>query len=406
MNIKTGTLKLCIRRNDLESTIEKLKLEKEREKDAFEERLKAFEEQTKRICELNEARFRALEEHNRQLVTDNENLRENFVDTAIPTHTQIYSDPRNLEKMGELTNIHLAKITTEGKKTKVHSPNSMTKRIKARTVIGDKKPKDITPTRGERDLKRIAEIPYVPVEEFDDEFNGGSVNENPFKGLDKRYHAVRKASGHLRSVVASYCSNGLESVVWRGLAPLAEVTADDIVSLLHHKPMKGKVIDAWAELMNHKYAAGDLITGNDSCPTGALRTLIDNRLEGSLQDDVLLFPLNTKGSGQMARDSGFHWTLLMLDVKNFSWRFFNTIRGRTDKTVDVHLRRSEKVMMYVEDKMKEFYKAMRVDHPFLDNTFTKTEVAECIQHVDTSVDRGVIVCVHIEMLLGRRAKGR
>ncbi|KAL6573656.1 hypothetical protein OROHE_002115 [Orobanche hederae] len=357
MNIKSGPLKLCIRRNDWESTIEKLKLEKEREKAAFEERLKAFEEQTKRICELNEARFRALEEHNRRLVTDNENLRANVVDTAIPTHTQIYSDPRNLEKIDELANIHLAKITTEGKKTKVNSPNSMTKRIKARTVIGDRKPKDITPTRGERDLKRIAEIPYVPVEEFNDELNVETVKENPFKGLDERYHAVRKASGHLKSVVASHCSNGLESVVWRGLAPLAEVTADDIVSLLHHKPLKGKVIDAWAELMNHKYAAGprsnkttiftsscwDLIAENNSCPTGALRTLIDNRLEGSLQDDVLLFPMNTKGTGRMARDSVFHWTLLMLDVKNFSWRFFNTIRGRTDKTVDVHLRRSEKV---------------------------------------------------------------
>ncbi|KAL6500416.1 hypothetical protein OROHE_025782 [Orobanche hederae] len=232
------------------------KLEKEREKAAFEERLKAFEEQTKRICELNEARFRALEEHNKRLVTDNENLRANFVDTAIPTHTQIYLDPKNLEKMDELTNIHLAKITTEGKKTNVNSPNSMTKRIKARTVIGDRKPKDITPTRGERYLKRIAEIPCVPVEKFDDELNVERVNQNPFKGLDESYHAVRKASGHLRSVVASHCSNGLESVVWRGLAPLAEVTADDIVSLLHHKPLKGKVIDAWAELMNHKYAAG------------------------------------------------------------------------------------------------------------------------------------------------------
>ncbi|KAL6551399.1 hypothetical protein OROMI_021887 [Orobanche minor] len=169
--------------------------------------------------------------------------------------------------------------------------------------------------------------------------------------------------------------------------------------------------------MNHKYAAGprsnkitiftsscwDLIAGNDSCPTGALRTLIDNRLEGVLQDDVLLFPMNTKGTGRMTRDSGFHWTLLMLDVKNFSWRFFNTIRGRTDKTVDVHLRRSEKVMMYVEDKM-EFYKAMRVDHPFLDNTFTKTEVAECIQQVDTSVDCGVMVCVHIENVIRKKSQ--
>ncbi|KAL6501488.1 hypothetical protein OROGR_026621 [Orobanche gracilis] len=237
MNIKSGPLKLCIRRNDLESTIEKLKLEKEREKAAFEERLKAFEEQTKRICELNEARFRALEEHNRRLVTDNENLRANLVDTAIPTHTQIYSDPKNLEKMDELTNIHLAKITTEGKKTKVNSPNSMTKRLKAGAVIGDRNPKDITPTRGERDLKRIAEILYIPVEDFDDELNVERVNENPFKGLDESYHAVRKASG---SVVASHCSNGLERSK-HSLAPLAEVPADDIVSLLHHKPLKGMV---------------------------------------------------------------------------------------------------------------------------------------------------------------------
>ncbi|KAL6531845.1 hypothetical protein OROMI_028208 [Orobanche minor] len=256
MNIKSGPLKLCIRRNDLESTIEKLKLEKEREKAAFEERLKAFEEQTKRICELNESRFRALEEQNRRLLIDNETLRANFVDTANTTHTQIYSDPKNLDKIDELANIHLAKITSEAKKTKLNSPNSMTKRIKARTVVGSRKPKDLTPTRGERDLKRIAEIPYVQVEECDAELNVERVNENPFKGLDERYHAVRKASDHLRSVIAAHCSNGLESVVWRGLAPLAEVTADDIVSLLHHKPLKGKVIDAWAELMNHKYAAG------------------------------------------------------------------------------------------------------------------------------------------------------
>ncbi|KAL6501489.1 hypothetical protein OROGR_026622 [Orobanche gracilis] len=106
----------------------------------------------------------------------------------------------------------------------------------------------------------------------------------------------------------------------------------------------------------------------------------------------------------MARDSGLHWTLLMLDVKNFSWRFFNTIRGRTYKTVDVHLRRSEKVMMYVEDKMKEFYKAMRADHPFLDNTFTKTEVTECIQQVDTSIDCGVIVCVYIENVIRKKSQ--
>ncbi|KAL6501249.1 hypothetical protein OROHE_024896 [Orobanche hederae] len=167
-------------------------------------------------------------------------MRANLVDTAIPTHTQIYSDPKNLVKMDELTNMHIAKITNEGKKTKVNSPNSMTKCIKVRSVIGDRKAKEITPTRGKRDLKGIAEIPYVEVEEYDDELNVEKVNENPFKGLDERYHAVRKASGHLRSVVASLCSNGLDSVVWRGLAPLAEVTADDSVSLLHHKPLKGK----------------------------------------------------------------------------------------------------------------------------------------------------------------------
>ncbi|KAL6579270.1 hypothetical protein OROMI_009486 [Orobanche minor] len=77
-NIKSGPLQLCIRRNDLESTIEKLQLEKEREKAAFEERLKEFKEQSKRICELNEARFRALEEQNRRLLTDDENLRANL----------------------------------------------------------------------------------------------------------------------------------------------------------------------------------------------------------------------------------------------------------------------------------------------------------------------------------------
>ncbi|KAL6579268.1 hypothetical protein OROMI_009484 [Orobanche minor] len=54
--------------------------------------------------------------------------------------------------------------------------------------------------------------------------------------------------------------------------------------------------------------------------------------------------------------------------------------------------------------MKEFYKAMRADHPFLDNTFTKTEVAECIQQVETSFDCGFIVCVHIENVIRKKSQ--
>ncbi|KAL6536844.1 hypothetical protein OROHE_012428 [Orobanche hederae] len=54
--------------------------------------------------------------------------------------------------------------------------------------------------------------------------------------------------------------------------------------------------------------------------------------------------------------------------------------------------------------MKEFYKAMRADHPFLDNTFTKTAVAECIQQVETFVDCGVIVYVHIENAIRKKSQ--
>ncbi|KAL6542676.1 hypothetical protein OROHE_010196 [Orobanche hederae] len=57
-----------------------------------------------------------------------------------------------------------------------------------------------------------------------------------------------------------------------------------------------------------------------------------------------------------------------------------------------------------DQQVEEFYKAMRVDHPFLDNTFTKTEVAECIQQVDTSVDCGVLVCVHIENVIRKKSQ--
>ncbi|KAL6571011.1 hypothetical protein OROGR_000561 [Orobanche gracilis] len=241
LNINTGGLKLCIRGTDLESTIEKLKLEKELEKAAFKDRLKAFEEQSKQMCELNEARFRAMEEQNRRLLNDNEILRANMVDTSIPTHTQIYSDPKNLEKIDAWTSMHLAKLKNEGKKSKVKSPNSMTKRIKDIAVIGDRKAKDITSSLEKKELKRRTEIQYVEVEEYDKELNVEKVNEKTFKGLDARYHAVSKASGHLRSLVSSHCNYGPASVVWRGLAPLAEVTEDDIVNLLHHKPLKGKI---------------------------------------------------------------------------------------------------------------------------------------------------------------------
>ncbi|KAL6509574.1 hypothetical protein OROGR_022884 [Orobanche gracilis] len=208
MNSNTNLGKVDPAIDELDSTIEKLKLEKELEKSAFEDRLKAFEEQSKRMCELNEARFRAMEEQNRRLLNDNEILRANMVDTSIPTHTQIYSDPKNLEKIDAWTSMHLTKLQNEGKKSKVKSPNSMTKRIKDRTVLGDRKAKDITPPLEKKELKGRTEIQYVEVAEYDQELNVEKVNEKTFKGLDARYHAVSKASGHLRSLVSSHCNNG------------------------------------------------------------------------------------------------------------------------------------------------------------------------------------------------------
>lgn len=298
------------------------------------------------------------------------------------------------------------------------SASTLAKRVKIRTAACDRKKLEVTPQLSTVELIGMSERTGIVVEEYKLEVRT-QVVKLQVKGprMDKAYRVVSTLSDDLKSAIIELWKKGQESLImWRGVEPLSEVRMGDIIDLLHHAPTSANVIDAWVELILQKYErttgakktviftsyCWDIMTDSNLGEHGSKKHLIDNRLERSLNHEVFLFPLLTKPDG-VSHGGLFHWTLLRLNVRNFEWVFFNSMRPRTNGVSDTHLQRAHKVVDYIESKMQDFYRAKNPEHPFLDNTLSDVTPKFGIQQVDSSVDCGIIVCMQIESTLVKRS---
>ncbi|GMP71710.1 hypothetical protein CsSME_00030009 [Camellia sinensis var. sinensis] len=82
-----------------------------------------------------------------------------------------------------------------------------------------------------------------------------------------------------------------------------------------------------------------------------------------------------------------HWTLLVLDTENGSWKFYNSIRPTIE--TDNHLNKANKVRKVIEKYLQHHNPKLIEGNKFHE----ETEIAmNCPQQVDLSLDYGVIVC--------------
>ncbi|KAI7990616.1 hypothetical protein LOK49_LG01G02977 [Camellia lanceoleosa] len=97
----------------------------------------------------------------------------------------------------------------------------------------------------------------------------------------------------------------------------------------------------------------------------------------AVKERYLLFPIfNEK-----------HWTLLVLDTENGSWKFYNSMTPST-KT-DNHLNEANKLRKVIEKYLQHHNPKVIERNKFHE----ETEIAmNCPQQLDHSLDCGVIVC--------------
>ncbi|KAL6580483.1 hypothetical protein OROMI_008507 [Orobanche minor] len=104
----------------------------------------------------------------------------------------------------------------------------------------------------------------------------------------------------------------METVLWRGVRPMSEVTLEYVIAILHHEKISDRVVNSWADLMKHKFAETDLgryttvfcstcwelVTERDTNERKTLKHFVDDVLEESIENYFLMFLLWTKSDGK------------------------------------------------------------------------------------------------------------
>ncbi|KAL8467223.1 hypothetical protein ACS0TY_036082 [Phlomoides rotata] len=121
---------------------------------------------------------------------------------------------------------------------------------------------------------------------------------------DAKFWGVRKTTEYIKELLQEIWTEGGEgTAVWSGKKPMALVTTDNVLGILHHERIASNVIDAWGEILLQKYAHAPggkkTMVFSSICwkliadhPTGEDRTLqsfVDNRLEYAMDVDCCCF---------------------------------------------------------------------------------------------------------------------
>ncbi|GMP85760.1 hypothetical protein CsSME_00038800 [Camellia sinensis var. sinensis] len=93
----------------------------------------------------------------------------------------------------------------------------------------------------------------------------------------------------------------------------------------------------------------------------------------------LLFPIH----------QNFNWTILVLDIEEASWKFYNSMRPRGALPKDPHFNAANEVRQIIEKYIK--HENPTLIHPAKFEQQTNN-VINSPQQDDTSLDCGILVC--------------
>ncbi|KAL8550234.1 hypothetical protein ACS0TY_008892 [Phlomoides rotata] len=367
-----------------------------------------------------------------KLRQENEELNMQLKEMNVQTPTQFYENPANMEMLDNIEELHLTKqknaeLLKENADLLKENAEKQSSLVKynidqplfesQRTENDGRVAKDVTPQISTLEMINLCEGDNEDADDDTPLIKRFRRKQKAGKfRWDAKFWAVRKTTEYIKELLQEIWTEGGEgTAVWSGKEPMALVTADNVLGILHHERIPSNVIDAWGEILLQKYAHAPggkkTMVFSSICwkliadhPTGEDRTLqsfVDNRLEDAMDVDWLLFPINTSGNKKSRRDLGDHWTIIKLNMRQGQWQFFNSMRPRTNDGADVHLNNALILVEYVEKRMNDVFKRNRPNHPSL--RFSMKVVAiDCLQQLADSVDCGIIVCHHIENTIAEK----
>ncbi|CAL5335620.1 unnamed protein product [Camellia sinensis] len=173
-------------------------------------------------------------------------------------------------------------------------------------------------------------------------------HQRPTKQIDTSYPVFHKLPKKSRMKLTSHWATNISSYpILQGNEVGSYLYLDDIDKIVKCEDLSGNAINAYKEiLMTEKQLkpkfslssqAGTTYIFTTSCHDEAeTNQLLNNMMLEAVKERYLLFPIfNEK-----------HWTLLVLDTENGSWKFYNSMRPST-KT-DNHLNEANKVRKVIE----------------------------------------------------------
>ncbi|GMQ00841.1 hypothetical protein CsSME_00047735 [Camellia sinensis var. sinensis] len=107
--------------------------------------------------------------------------------------------------------------------------------------------------------------------------------------------------------------------------------------------------------------------------------MLNKMMPEAMKERYLLFPIH----------QNFHWTILVLDIKEATWKFYNSIRPRGTMTKDPHFNAANEVREIIQKYIKDEYPTLIRPDKFQQQT---ENVMNTPQQEDTSLDCGILVC--------------
>ncbi|KAF7148998.1 hypothetical protein RHSIM_Rhsim03G0108200 [Rhododendron simsii] len=288
--------------------------------------------------------------------------------------------------------------------SKEERQRSMVKDLKAKVRKGTKNDNYVYPSKRQRCMTRSVksdqEVGNEGVFDVDNIILGLKQvfkKPDPIRGLrtNKVYrHMLKEDKEKLTQIWTKAYSN---SCIWTGSELGSNIWVEDIRQLIEESAMSGNVIDAYSEvLFLEQQRRASEIQGDGTQMNNEMSYVFSWTFLGLLGEKTpeerlillgkmmpktksyryLLFPIH----------HGFHWTLLVLDTEEGSWKFYNSKRPRTG--VDSNC----EVAVQLKHQLETYWKSKTLGLVCTQDCQSIEQVETSPQQGDSSLDCGVIVC--------------
>ncbi|KAI8011085.1 hypothetical protein LOK49_LG06G00880 [Camellia lanceoleosa] len=232
-------------------------------------------------------------------------------------------------------------------------------------------------------------------------------------GITNRNTVWKMMSEREKEVISSaYERYGDRAVMWVGRDDGNAVYFSDVRSLVRQLGVRGNVIDAYAEVLSDDQ---ETLNAGKDFPENSyfFSSICWDVLKGDNEQAKFNYVKSNIHAAMGARYMHFpichlgHWTLLVYDTEDGSWKHYNSMRSRSG-TGGVHYAEAVKLKNIVTDIQRQAMAANGLDEVVGTQDFDMMveSVAECPQQRAEMMDCAIIVCAVMRQYVNHIDVGR